>query len=1147
MQKTAQSHEQLEVALQQNEARLRRLVANIPGVIYQFRLHPNGSVDFPYISDNCFDLLEVEPSALKHDATALISMIEPHDRVEFERSISQSAMTLQLWEWEGRFLLPSRQTRWIRAASCPEQQVNGEILWDGLLTDISDAKHREAERVRIENERKQAELALQRSKDLLDAIINNSPTVIYLKDLQGRYLIANREYANLFGMQTEQIIGKTDREIHSLEIADAFRANDLEALSVKTFLEREEVAVTPEGIRTFLSVKFPLLDATGEPYATCGISTEISDRARAEAERKQAEAALRQSKDQLDAIINNSPAAIFLKDLEGRYLIANQKCLCLFNMTADEFTGRTDYDLFPTEIADGFRATDLAVLAAKTFVEREEVALTPNGMQTFMAIKFPLLDATGVPYALCGISTDISDRKQAEQALQQKTSELEAIFEALPDLYFRMNLAGVVLDYKAAATSELYIQPEVFINQRMADLLPPAASNFIVDAIAQLQHTQSLVSVEYELPMPSGSQSYEARLLPLGTDQIIAIVRNITDAKHREAERKQTQAALQKQEQFLRSVYDGVEHLIFVIDVLNNKEFQYASWNFTAEQITGLSASDIAGKTPQEVFGATEGTTYCEKYASCIMTGASVTYEETARFKNGEQWFLTTLNPLKDSNGTIYRLIGTAIEITERKQAEEALRQKAQQEQLFNQLASQIRASLDIDRILETAVHSIRELLHTDRCNFVWHRPRATPPTWESTHEAKIANLPSVLGLYPTDLLGSTAEKLLNLEILRDDDVRAAADPMWRQLLINLEFKSSIAIPILTSTGNIGVIACTHQADFRPWKDSEVELLKSVANQLAIALNQADLYKQSRLAAQTAQAQAQQLEHTLQELQRTQAKLVQNEKMSGLGQLVAGVAHEINNPVNFIHGNLTYVREYTQDLLRMIDLYQQHSIPNSMIQAEAEKIDLEFLIQDLPKLLNSMKVGTDRISEIVLALRNFSRMDEAELKAVNIHDGIDNTLLILQHRLKNKSEHSGIEVIKQYGTLPLVECYAGQLNQVFMNILTNAIDALEERDQQRTLADIKRNPSQICIMTDVGSSSISIRIADNGVGISEAVQQRLFDPFFTTKPVGKGTGLGMSISHQIITEKHQGSLRCDSALGQGTEFTIQIPLKLNQQ
>jgi two-component system, NtrC family, sensor kinase len=293
----------------------------------------------------------------------------------------------------------------------------------------------------------------------------------------------------------------------------------------------------------------------------------------------------------------------------------------------------------------------------------------------------------------------------------------------------------------------------------------------------------------------------------------------------------------------------------------------------------------------------------------------------------------------------------------------------------------------------------------------------------------------------------------------------------------------------------------------------------------------------------------------LQELQRTQAQLVQTEKMSSLGQLVAGIAHEINNPVGFISGNLEHLNYYAHALLRAIALHQQHNsgLPPSA-QAELEALDLEFVMDDLPKLLLSMDVGSERIRQIVLSLRNFSRLDEAEFKAVNIHEGIDSTLMILQHRLKTHPNRPGIQVLKAYGDLPPVECYAGQLNQVFMNLLANAIDALESACLPRPSGNAHPRPPDwlptLTISTAVQAAdsgftvdSVVIRISDNGTGMPETVSRRIFEPFFTTKPIGQGTGMGLSISYQIVAEGHGGQLQCWSTPGQGTEFLIQIPLK----
>lgn len=319
---------------------------------------------------------------------------------------------------------------------------------------------------------------------------------------------------------------------------------------------------------------------------------------------------------------------------------------------------------------------------------------------------------------------------------------------------------------------------------------------------------------------------------------------------------------------------------------------------------------------------------------------------------------------------------------------------------------------------------------------------------------------------------------------------------------------------------------------------------------------------------------AEQLELALSKLQQTQTQLIHNDKMSSLGQLIAGVAHEINNPVNFVCGNLIPASQYAEDLLNLIKLYAKHyPKPVLEIQTAAEAIDLNFLIEDFPKTLSSMQLGADRVRQIVKSLQSFSRLDETEMTPIDLHQGIDSTLLIINNRLKPNGDNPGITVIKDYADLPPVRCYAGLLNQVFMNLLSNAIDALEEGYQKRCLAncfedpfltfksevelpaldrDIAQHPNIIRIQTEVvggdlhkeGYSGLRavVKIIDNGPGMSEEVRSQVFDPFFTTKSLGKGTGLGLSISYQIVVEKHGGQLSCISAPDRGTEFRMEIPI-----
>ncbi|OCR01830.1 histidine kinase [Oscillatoriales cyanobacterium USR001] len=1116
-----------------------------------------------------------------------------------ENSESKTSFDQQLNNKEARIQLPKKYEnycinregicRWLAWSNTTIEDAKGKIKYI-ICTGVDIT------------ERRNALADIHKSQQLVNSIIEHIPHMIFVKEAKElKFVSFNKAGVELVGYQQGELIGKNDYDLFPKGEADFFTAKDREVLVNGQMLDiPEEIIHTKnQGLRILHTQKIPIFDETGKPEYLLGISQDITE------SKKSAETLLL-----LERAIAASSNGIVISDNtqpDNPIIYCNPAFEKMTGYSYAEVIGKNcrflqspegGSDIARQEIRDALRAERECHVVLKNY--RKDGSYFWNELTIS-----PVRDTSGRLTHFVGVQTDITDRKQAEEALKQSEELYRLLAENSTDLISRHTPDGIYLYASPACRALLGYEPEELIGNSAYQFFHPEDLAALQKIRFNPLNSKEIYTISYRIRCKNNSYIWFETTCHSISDrdenvpEIVAVSRDITERKRTEASLLE-RSRLSVLEAEVGAALGGSGNISAILNHCTEALLKHLDatgagiWTFNQQTkqlelqaMSGVQTWDIQnfwypeeGRRKKEeerrkkeedigmkneaaaellspiaqnseaLLGENPSLITPQNTSPLIFPAAEISpifYPLIVEERLVGVMALSPSKPMTEGASLVLGWVGNAIAVAiDRVKAREEL--LSRREGLLFRLASQIRDSLDLNTILGTAVNEIRTLLQIDQCHFLWYLPGVSNLfSFSITHEAGNPEVPHRLLEYPPEQVKVLAIKIRDRQIVRIDDVATVSniDPRMRDFLISTKISSQLLLPLQTRSGQLGAVVCNHYSGKREWNDSDVELLQAVVDQLAIAIDQAELYAQTRAAALAAQTQAFHLSDALQNLQQKEAQLIQNEKMSSLGQMVAGVAHEINNPVNFIYGNLTYCEDYVKEILQLLRIYQKH-YPNPVPEVEeiASNIDLDFIVEDLPKILSSMEMGAERIRQIVLSLRNFSRLDEAAMKPVDIHEGIESTLLILHNRLKSKGKDSGVEVVKEFGILPQVECYAGQLNQVFMNIIGNAIDALENQPEPRTVTII----TGVIVDKEFVQSATSnpefvvIRIQDSGPGINENIKNRLFDPFFTTKPVGKGTGLGLSISYQIVVEKHGGILKCISEPGHGAEFWIQIPV-----
>ncbi|WP_199249075.1 PAS domain S-box protein [[Phormidium] sp. ETS-05] len=1096
--------------------RLQRIARHIPGVIYQFTLHPDGRCNFPYASEGLREMYGVPPEAVREDAAQVFETIHPDDLPRLNQAILESAQQLTPWHCEYRICHPDGRLLWAVGHSTPQRQPDGSTTWYGYIWDITPQK--------------EVEQAWRESHIRLQLALEGANIGIWDWNLQTNEVVFSRQWKAMLGYEEDEIgnlLAEWESRVHPEDIQAIYRDIGQHIAGQTAVYQNEHRMQCKDGSYKWILDRGQVIerDEEGNPVRFIGIHYDIT-------ERKASELALQELTQQLQKAQEVAHLGHWSIDVVDEKLSWSEEVFRIFGMTPDQKEPTFTEHLQQIHPDDRAFLQERLTQALQGVPQNFDIRIVrPDGELCHINTRAEIQLREGEVVGIFGTAMDITERVQAEATLRASEDKLRSLFDLSPLGIALNDMQGKFIETNTAFETITGYNKEELTQLTYWELTPSQYADDEARQLELLQTTGRYGPYQKEYIHKAGHR-VPVELMGMvvtgadGQQYIWSIIADITERKQAEA---QLQEISERLSLSLKSGAIGCWEWNIIENTMIWDDRMYDLYGVTKDSDTRLAYDIWATRLHPDDREASESL-----IRQAVLGQAEFNPEFRVVHPDGRIHFIQAFGiVMRNAEGNPQKMMGVNFEITERKQAEAKLQLLLNRTQLLNQISTEIRNSLELDTILESAVQAIFAELKVDVCTFGWYRSELDPPMWEVIKECRHPDFPSWLGLFPLDGLEPLLATILRQQIYRLDMNNTAPDEGVQAFCQHMGITMYLNIPIHTIDGQIGAFDLGRVADDRPWQDDEIQLLQSIGTQVAIAIQQAQLYQES-------QAKSQELQRAYRELQETQVQLIQAEKMSSLGQLVAGVAHEINNPVNFIYGNLTHTLEYSDNLLELIQLYQDcHPNPPDAITEFSEDIDLDFLTEDLPKIISSMQNGVSRIRDIVKSLRTFSRLDEADCKEVDLHENIDSTLVILQNRFNGRGGNPPIHLIKQYGDLPLIECYSGLLNQVFMNLLVNAIEAIEDR-QTREAADYT---GVITITTALEDNWVSISIQDNGIGMSPEVQAKIFNPFFTTKPIGKGTGMGLSISYQIVTQNHEGELSCTSTPGVGTEFKIKLPLR----